>query len=60
MRPLKFNKCPSNLKRESERTWKRSQLTSNPYYVRDATDPSGKRGARDDKGRWWETERELG
>lgn len=43
MRPLKFNKCPSNLKRESKRTCK---LTSNLYYVRDATDQSGKRGAR--------------
>lgn len=49
MRPLKFNKCPSNLKRESERTCERSQLTSNLYYVRDATDPPGKRG-----GEWCE------
>lgn len=47
MRPLKFNKCLS--KRESERMCKRNQLTSNLYYVRDATDPSGKRGAR---GQW--------
>lgn len=46
MRPPKFNKCPSNLKRESERTCKRTQLTSSLYYVRDATDPSGKRGAQ--------------
>lgn len=27
---------------------KRNQLTSNLYYVRDATDPSGSRGARGD------------
>lgn len=44
MRPLKFNKCPSNLERESERTCERTQLTSNLRYVRDATDPPGKRG----------------
>jgi len=32
-RPLKFNKCPSNLKRESEQTRERTQPTSNLYYV---------------------------
>lgn len=53
MRPLKFNKCLSNLKRESERMCERNQLTSNPYYVRDATDPPGSRGARGRRGRWW-------
>lgn len=60
MRPLKFNKCPSNLERESEQTCERTRLTSNLCYVRDATDPSGMRGARRWRNQWWEREGRSG
>lgn len=51
MRPLKFNKCPSNLKRESKRTYDQhpTSITCVTRLIREGREARGT-GTRD---RWW-------